>query len=166
MTSVNPSGSNWTLRPPRRILVSICSAQRAGSFAPEIVCCRLLVVRLWRVTGPGVFCCWMEKHGLFIRLFSILFLPSTFLELSTNVHLLIIYTIYTCSNIDRKNRQSSYTIEMSSSRDTKCTMSGIHHSTIMTRRCPHCCMDLRPEEGLLKASSGSINNILLKTQKI
>ena len=107
-----------------------------------------------------------KKSLSFIRLFSILFLHTTFFEVSTHVHLLISCTSYTCSNIDRKNRQSSYTFEMSSSRVTYCTMLGIHHTTTMTRGCPHCCIDLRPSEGLLKASSGLINNTLRKTQKI
>ena len=55
---------------------------------------------------------------------------------------------------------------MASSRDTFCIMTGIHHNTIKTRGCPHCCTDLRPEEGLLKSSTGLINDVLFKSQKI
>ena len=38
---------------------------------------------------------------------------------------------------------------MANLRDSFCTMTGIHHSTISMRGCPHCCLDLRPEGGPL-----------------
>ena len=42
-------------------------------------------------------------------------------------------------------------------RDTYCTITGISHSTLKTRGCPHCLMDLHPDEGPLTPVSSMFN---------
>ena len=42
--------------------------------------------------------------------------------------------------------------------DSFYTMTGIHHSTISTHGCPHCCLDLHPEHGPLPHHLGEFQS--------